>query len=142
MIRFSLVCENEHDFDGWFGSSEDYETQRKRGLVTCPSCSSAKVEKALMAPQVSTSRSRETVQMASLALEQKQALAELKKMRDAIVNDSENVGKGFAEEARKIHYGEAPERGIIGEANREEVVELLEEGVEIAPLPVLPGDAN
>ena len=142
MIRFSLICDNDHEFDGWFSSSEDFDTQRKRGLVACPSCHSSAVEKSLMAPQISTSRSRETVKIASLAAAQKQAFAELKKMRETIVENSDDVGRAFPEEARKIHYGEAPERGIVGEANREEVKELLEEGVEIAPLPILPDDAN
>lgn len=142
MIRFSLICDKDHDFDGWFGSSDDFETQKKRGLITCPTCNSAKVQKSLMAPQVSTARKRETTQMASLAKAQKQALAELKKMRDSIVENSDNVGRAFPEEARKIHYGESEQRGIIGEANREEVEELLDEGIEVAPIPVLPGDAN
>lgn len=142
MIRFSLVCDQDHDFDGWFSSSGDFDTQLNRGLVTCPACNSANVQKSLMAPQVSTSRRREAVQVASLEAAKSEALNELRKIRDAITDNAENVGQAFPEEARKIHYGESKARGIYGEATREDVEELLDEGVEIAPLPVLPGDAN
>ncbi len=142
MIRFSLICDNDHDFDGWFSSSDDFEMQLKRGLVTCPSCNSPKISKSLMAPSVSTGRRKDKMEVATADAAKLEVLTEMRKLRDKITENSENVGRRFPEEARKIHYGEAEERGIIGEANRDEVEGLLDEGIAIAPLPVLPDDAN
>ena len=142
MIKFGLVCETDHDFDAWFGSSEDFEKQTKRGLVTCPVCNSPKVQKSLMAPSVSTARKKEKMAVAQVSEVHKAALTEMRKIRDHIVDNSENVGDKFPDEARKIHYGEADERGIYGEASRDEVHSLLEEGIGIAPLPSVPEDAN
>ena len=142
MIKFGLVCETDHDFDAWFGSSEDFEKQTKRGLVTCPVCNSPKVQKSLMAPSVSTARKKEKMAVAQVSEVHKAALTEMRKIRDHIVDNSENVGDKFPDEARKIHYGEADERGIYGEASRDEVHSLLEEGIGIAPLPTVPEDAN
>ncbi len=142
MIKFGLVCETDLDFDAWFGSSEDFEKQTKRGLVTCPVCNSPKVQKSLMAPSVSTARKKEKMAVAQVSEVHKAALTEMRKIRDHIVDNSENVGDKFPDEARKIHYGEADERGIYGEASRDEVHSLLEEGIGIAPLPTVPEDAN
>ena len=146
MIKFTLACDKGHDFEGWFGSSDDYEAQIKRDLVSCPYCGTLKVEKALMAPSVSTSRTKEKIQdkinVATVNNSRQAMFAELKEMRDKITANSENVGERFPEEARKIHYGESEERGIYGEASSEDVKELVEEGVKIAPLPVLPDDKN
>jgi hypothetical protein len=142
MIKFSLACEHGHDFEGWFGSSDDFEVQKQRDLVSCPTCGSPKVEKALMAPSVSTSKTKEKINVAKVDQTRRAAFAELKELRDKITANAEDVGERFPEEARKIHYGEAEERGIYGAASSEEVKELVEEGVQIAPLPVLPDDAN
>lgn len=146
MIKFTLACEAGHDFEGWFGSSDDYEAQIKRDLVSCPYCGTLKVEKALMAPSVSTSRTKEKIQdkinVATVNKSRQAMFAELKEMRDKITANAENVGERFPEEARKIHYGESEERGIYGEASSEDVKDLVEEGVKIAPLPVLPDDKN
>ena len=146
MIKFTLACEAGHDFEGWFGSSDDYEAQIKRDLVSCPYCGTLKVEKALMAPSVSTSRTKEKIQdkinVATVNKSRQAMFAELKEMRDKITANAENVGERFPEEARKIHYGESDERGIYGEASSEDVKDLVEEGVKIAPLPVLPDDKN
>ena len=141
MIRFSLCCDGDHSFDGWFRNSDDYETQKKRGLVTCPVCNSAQVEKALMAPAVSTGRQREKIAVA-MGEEQKQALAKLREFAQKARENSDNVGEKFAEEARKIHFGETEARGIYGEATIEEARELVEDGVEFMPLPVFPDDQN
>ena len=141
MIRFSLHCENEHDFDGWFRSSDDFETQKKRGLVACPSCHSSKVEKALMAPAVSTARKSEKVALVANEA-QRQMMAMMKDMAQKVRENADYVGDKFAEEARKIHFGEADARGIYGEATVEEARELAEDGVEFMPLPVLPEDRN
>lgn len=146
MIKFTLACDTGHNFEGWFGSSDDFDNQLKRGLVSCPVCNSLKVEKALMAPSVSTSRTREKIQekinVATVNQSRQAMFAELKEMRDKITANSEDVGERFPEEARKIHYGESKERGIYGEASPEDVKELVDEGVDIVPLPVLPDDKN
>jgi hypothetical protein len=141
MIRFSLACQNDHSFDGWFRNSEDFDKQRKRGLIACPDCGSVKVEKALMAPSVSTGRKREKMALAINA-EQKKAMAELKALSQKMRENADYVGDKFAEEARKIHFGEVDPRGIYGEATPEEAKSLVEEGVEFMPIPVFPEDRN
>ncbi len=142
MIRFSLGCEKDHEFEGWFGSSDDFEKQLKRGLIACPTCQSVKISKRLMAPAVSTSKVREQINVASVDHARKEVLAQMRELRDKITSNGEDVGEKFPEEARKIHYGETEKRTVYGSASRDEVVDLLEEGVEIAPLPVLPDDTN
>lgn len=141
MIRFSLHCDSDHEFEGWFRSNDDFETQVKRGFVECPHCGSKKVGKALMAPAVSTGRKQETMALA-MGEEQRKMLAALKELSEKVRATADYVGDKFAEEARKIHFGETEARGIYGEASRDEVVGLLEDGVEILPLPVLPDDKN
>ena len=141
MIRFSLVCEHEHEFEAWFRSGDDFETQKKRGFVDCPACGSHKVEKALMAPAVSTSRKQEKIALA-MGEEQRKALAQLKELSRKIRENSDYVGDKFAEEARKIHFGEADPRGIYGEATPDEARSLAEDGVEFMPVPVFPDDRN
>ena len=105
-------------------------------------CNSPKVQKSLMAPSVSTTRKKENMAVAQVSEVHKAALTEMRKIRDHIVDNSENVGDKFPDEARKIHYGEADERSIYGEASRDDVHSLLEEGIGIAPLPTVPEDAN
>ncbi len=142
MISFGLICDNEHGFDGWFSSSDDFEKQAKLGLVLCPVCDSVNISKSLMAPSVSTSRRKDKMNVALMDNARREAMNEMRKARDKIMDSSEDVGNKFPEEARKIHYGESEKKSIYGEANREEVESLLDEGVEIAPIPVLPDDAN
>lgn len=141
MIRFSLACEKGHDFEGWFRNGEDYDTQRKRGLISCPNCNSSKVEKALMAPSVQSSRKKESVALA-VSAQQKAAMAQLRELAAKLRENSDYVGDRFAEEARKIHFGEADARSIHGEATPEEAVSLIEDGVEFLPLPNLPDEQN
>jgi hypothetical protein len=146
MIRFSLICEAGHEFDGWFASNDAFDTQKKRGLIDCPACGSAKVAKALMAPGVITSerkaaRAAAPVQLA-LDPERAELMGKLREMAKAVRANADYVGGEFAEEARKIHFGEAEARGIYGEASADEVQGLLEDGVPVAPLPVLPEDRN
>ena len=142
MIKFGLSCDHGHAFEAWFSSSDDFDTQQGRGLVTCPVCNSDKVEKSLMAPAVSTARSREKMAVSNETAMRSKVFAEMRKLRDKITENADNVGREFPEEARRIHYGESEPRGIYGEANKEEVGALLEEGIEIAPLPPVPEDAN
>lgn len=142
MIRYELSCDNGHVFEGWFGSADDFDRQQKMALVSCPTCGSAHVTKRLMAPSVSTARKKERRQELVMQAGQKEMVAKLKEIVSTIRANSEDVGERFPEEARKIHYGEAEQRGLIGRASMEEVRDLLDEGVEIAPLPVLPDDTN
>ena len=141
MIKFGLRCDDDHAFEGWFASSDAFETQRKRGFVTCPTCDSAKVRKALMAPAVSTSRDRAAA-AGEMARKHKALMGEMRKLRDAVTANAEDVGPRFAEEARRIHYGESEPKAVYGEASKEEVTSLREEGIPVAPLPRLPDDAN
>ncbi|WLR97333.1 DUF1178 family protein [Shinella sumterensis] len=142
MIRYDLSCDNGHPFEGWFGSADDFDRQQKMALVSCPVCHSTHVAKRLMAPSVSTARKKERRQEMVMQAGQKEMIAKLREIVSTIRANSEDVGERFPEEARKIHYGEAEQRGLIGQATLDEVRDLLEEGVEIAPLPVLPDDTN
>lgn len=142
MIRFNLICQDRHEFEAWFSGSSDFDDQVKRGLVSCPHCGSAQVEKALMTPTVSTARKKEASTRLAMNKAQTEALDQLRKAVKTIRETSEDVGERFPEEARKIHYGESEERGIIGQAKPDEVKALVEEGVGIAPLPDLPEEKN
>lgn len=138
MIKYNLICRHDHEFEAWFSSSIDYDDQRKKRLVQCPYCNSAKVEKAIMSPNVSTSRKKDKI--ASKQLEsRKTAMAMMNaaasKVRKEIEEKCDYVGDKFADEARAIHYGEKDERAIYGQATASEAAELKEEGVGIAPLP-------
>ena len=139
MIKYTLRCADEHRFEGWFSSMADYDEQAERGLLSCPVCGSTEVCKALMAPAVRTGRAkdaaRDTAREAVLAKVREEVTAKARKVRDYVHANFENAGRDFPEEARKIHYGEAEERPIYGEASPKEARELAEEGVGIAPLP-------
>jgi len=141
LIKFTLRCEREHGFEAWFRSNDDFDTQNRRGLVECPHCGSAKVAKALMAPAVSTGRKREKLALA-LGEEQRKALEAIKEMARKVREEADYVGDKFAEEARRIHFGETEARGIYGEATPEEAKGLAEDGVTFMPLPVFPDDHN
>jgi len=157
MIRYALICEKQHSFDSWFQNSAAYDKQAKRGLVTCPVCGSSKVEKAIMAPRLSSSASAREEAPAPApetpAIEPKTPVAmvspqevelrkKIKELRDYLVKNADHVGPRFPEEARKMHYGEIEHRSIYGEASPEEAKELAEEGIEFHPLPILPDERN
>ncbi|MEE7494291.1 DUF1178 family protein [Methylobacterium oryzae CBMB20] len=152
MIRYSLVCDAGHGFESWFPSSDSYDTQVARGLVTCPVCDSAKVSKALMVPSVArTDRERAPAPapvpkaeapVTMVAEPERQMRAMLRALREHVVANAEHVGARFPEEARKIHYGEAEGRSIYGEASPAEARALIDEGIEVAAIPVLPDDRN
>ncbi|MEE7503015.1 DUF1178 family protein [Methylobacterium mesophilicum] len=152
MIRYSLVCDAGHGFESWFPSSDSYDTQAARGLVTCPVCDSAKVSKALMVPSVArTDRERAPAPVPAprteapvtmIAEPERQMRAMLRALREHVVANAEHVGSRFPEEARKIHYGEAEGRSIYGEASPAEARALIDEGIEVAAIPVLPDDRN
>ena len=142
MIRYSLTCDNAHEFEGWFSESADFDRQVASGFLTCPVCNSGAISKLLMAPSVSTARKKDELQTLAMDAARKQALVKLKEAVDVIKANAEDVGTKFPEEARKIHYGEADARGIIGKATPDEAQALVEEGIEIAAIPVLPDDIN
>ena len=142
MIRYSLRCDNAHEFEGWFSESADFDRQVASGFLTCPVCNSGAISKLLMAPSVSTARKKEELQTLAMDTARKEALIKLKEAVDAIKANAEDVGTKFPEEARKIHYGEADARGIIGKATPDEAQALVDEGIEIAAIPVLPDDIN
>ena len=158
MIRYSLRCERGHAFESWFQSSAAYESQEKRKLVSCPACGSVKVERAIMAPQIVSKKGREASVPATaeapaaeatsqgstplLMAQELELRAKIKELRDHIVKNADNVGERFPNEARKMHYGDIEHRPIYGEASPEEARSLIDEGVEVSPLPVLPDDRN
>lgn len=130
MIVYNLQCKNSHEFEGWFKDSAAFDNQAKSGKLVCPVCSSRKIEKAPMAPAVSgTKRSAPTAEQLR---QMRQFMSGYRKL---VTENAEYVGPKFPEEARKIHYGEAEERQIYGEASLEEAKDLIEEGVDVAPLP-------
>jgi len=154
MIRYTLRCEHSHTFESWFQSSSAYETQVKRKLVGCPVCDSHKIEKAIMAPRVIGKKAAvasaptppaEAAPAAPTPLlmaQEREMRAKLKELRDHIVKNADNVGERFPAEARKMHYGDIEHRPIYGEASPEEARSLIDEGVEVSPLPVLQDDRN
>ena len=161
MIRYNLRCERGHTFESWFQSSSAYETQEKRKLVNCPACGSAKVERAIMAPQIVSKKGRDSAAPAPAApadvaapevaspgstpllmAQERELRAKIKELRDHIVKNADNVGERFPNEARKMHYGDIEHRPIYGEASPDEARALIDEGVEVSPLPVLPDDRN
>lgn len=156
MIRYSLECSQGHGFDGWFRSGADFDGQAEKGLVTCPVCGSVTVGRALMTPAVRPSRKAAAEPQAQpvaaapaaealpVAADPRRAamMAALKALKAKITAEADYVGPAFAEEARKIHYGEADARGIWGEASGEDVRGLIDEGIEVHALPVLPDERN
>ncbi|MFD1199103.1 DUF1178 family protein [Brucella gallinifaecis] len=141
MIRFSLHCDHGHEFEGWFRDNADFDRQAEHKLVACPVCDSQEIQKSLMAPAVSTSRSKEQVAIA-MDQAQKQVLEQMRELSRKIRENADYVGDQFAEEARKIHFGETEARGIYGEASKEDVHSLIEDGIDLMPLPVFPEDKN
>src|SRR5688572_13278758 len=165
MIRYSLVCERKHEFEIWFKNSADYDKQSKRGLVSCPSCGSEKVEKALMAPSLGRGAKKgrnssaeitapeappaeapslveNKTPVAMVSPQEREFRAKLKELRDHLTKNAEDVGGKFPEQARKMHYGEVEHRSIYGEASPQEAKELHDEGIEFHPLPMLPDERN
>lgn len=142
MIHYALVCENAHKFEAWFRNAEAYDEQHGRGIVTCPICSSGNVEKALMAPAVAKSATKEKLAVSMGHPEQAKLTEALRALRNKVMSEADYVGDKFAEEARKIHFKDVDPRGIYGEATAEEVASLAEDGVDFMPLPNLPEEHN
>ncbi|GGF44983.1 hypothetical protein GCM10007301_00590 [Azorhizobium oxalatiphilum] len=155
MIRYTLKCVQDHTFDSWFPSADSFDAQKSRDLVSCPTCGSTQVEKAMMAPAVSrtdrgTARRPQSAPAAeeaptSVALmgEQEQAFRTLlRELRDHVTSNADYVGDKFANMARQMHEGTLEHRSIYGEASTEDLKALREDEVEVFPLPVLPEDRN
>jgi hypothetical protein len=156
MIHYALVCNKGHNFESWFPDSAAYDKQAKRGIVTCPHCGSAKVEKAIMAPRLSSASKKRkapaeapvapapeaNAPVAMISPQEHEFRSKLKELREHLTKNADNVGQKFPEEARKMHYGEIEHRSIYGEATPKDAKELLEEGIEFHPLPSLPDERN
>jgi hypothetical protein len=165
MIRYNLLCAKGHEFESWFANSAGYDKQARRGLLECPACGSTKVDKALMTPRLARTRKSDVAipvppepiaapepaaspapepaaPVAMLSPQERELRSKLKELRDHLVANSENVGQKFPEEARKMHYGEKKHRSIYGSASPDDARALHEEGIEFAPLPVLPDERN
>ena len=165
MIKYQLICDKSHEFEGWFGNSATFESQQESGLLTCPVCGSADVRRALMAPNLASPKTRKTdlaeqqpsaqpepqpqpqaPQQASAALppaaarKMQEVMSEMRALQTKIREECRDVGNDFADEARKIHYGEVEPQGIYGKATAEECEALEEEGIEIMDMPWLPKD--
>lgn len=165
MIKYQLICDKSHEFEGWFGDSAAFEAQQESGFLTCPVCGSADVRRALMAPNLASPKTRKTdlaeqqpsaqpepqpqpqaPQQASAALppaaarKMQELMSEMRALQTKIREECRDVGNDFAEEARKIHYGEVEPEGIYGQATAEEREALDEEGIEIMDMPWLPKD--
>ena len=172
MIRYTLVCNERHEFESWFTNSAAYDKQARRGLVTCPLCGSSKVEKALMTPRLGkadtpsnheaapapprppqagegregeaapAATAKMPTPVAMISPQEQEFRQKLRELRDHLVKNAENVGSRFPEEARKMHYGEAEHRSIYGVASPKDAKALHDEGIEFSPLPVLPEERN
>ncbi len=170
MIRYTLHCAKGHYFESWFANSAAFDKQKKRGLVTCPMCGSAKVDKAIMAPRLGRADAAKIeppqlpapsaptppnatvgsmpavapgkTPVAMMSPQERELRQKLKELRDHVTKHASYVGARFPEEARKMHYGEVEHRSIYGEASPEDAKELNEEGIEFHPLPILPDEYN
>jgi hypothetical protein len=161
MIKYALVCDKGHQFESWFADSAAYDKQRKRKLVECPICNSSKVDKAIMAPRVAAKKAKRPAPdapapvanetpapagvpapVAMMSPQEMEFRTKLKELREHIVKNAEDVGARFPDEARKMHYGETEHRSIYGVATPQEAKELLDEGIECHPIPVLPEERN
>jgi len=153
MILYSLNCARDHSFESWFRDSAAFDEQQARGLIACPVCGSAEVSKAIMAPAlgrggrtveaVPVETPAEPAQPVALMSEKEQALrAMLKAVREHVVTHSDYVGEEFAAKARRMHDGEEEKRAIYGEASRDEIRALIDDEIEVMPLPNLPDERN
>lgn len=149
MIVYDLACTNGHRFEGWFASAQDFARQCERGLLGCPSCSATQVQRVPSVTRFNAGAAepqeqpRQAPPAADPAGRDPAAVAQIlyARMVDELLQNSEDVGRSFPAEARRIHYQEAPSRSIRGQATNEEHAELLEEGIAVLRLPVPPRDA-
>lgn len=145
MIKYRLGCSSGHEFDSWFRSSEDYERQSRSLAIACPLCGSAKVAKRPMAPAIVTSRAEPTAKLETVSMKSDMpptVLDAFRALKKAVIESTEDVGSSFADEARKMHFGDIEERHIRGTSTAEETRELIDDGVPFGILPPLPEDHN
>lgn len=149
MIRYSLVCDGGHGFESWFRSSADFDSQQQQKLVACPMCDSMNIEKQIMSPRIGRSEKSEPAPapsekttVAMMSPQEVEFRQKLRDLRDHVTKNADYVGEQFPDLARKMHYEEIEKRSIYGEAKPDEVRSLLDEGVDLAPLPNLPEDKN
>ncbi len=140
MIRYALLCDREHEFEGWFGASADFDDQQARGLIECPVCASKAVRKAIMAPAVAGAkrRTQDRSPAETQAQTQSMMMEAMGRIRQHVEENFDDVGDAFASEARAIHEGRSEDRGIYGQATSTEVRKLVEDGVPVAPMPPEP----
>ena len=153
MINFSLICQKNHEFEGWFRTSKDYDSQIKQGLISCPFCNDTSISKALMAPAVRSSNKTHVETLPSIKNEKNKKIENkslikddnirvaLRNFRSYIEKNCEDVGDNFAKEARLISKGESKERSIYGKVNNKDAEKLLDEGIEITAIPWIKDDA-
>jgi hypothetical protein len=141
VIQYSLQCSKGHRYDAWFKNADAYDQQQARGIVSCAVCGDGAVEKAPMAPAVARTDG-EKVSLSSGSAEARRFRELLRAYRQKVMSEADYVGDKFAEEARKIHFEETEARGIYGEATRDEVIALADDGIEFMPLPDLPEEHN
>jgi len=152
MIRYALRCAEGHEFESWFADSLAYDRQAKRGQIACPLCGSDKVEKAIMAPRVAPAKKRANARPKPdanpaahgklMSAKDSELRAKIRELHDYVTSHAENVGRQFPQQAREMHKGEIDHKPIYGQASPEETRALIEDGVEIMPLPTLPDDHN
>jgi hypothetical protein len=142
VIAYSLICQDGHEFEGWFANSGAYARQQEAGDLACPVCGDSHIRKAIMAPAVKTSVTKAKGRGVASSEEQQKLRQFATGFRKFVEANADYVGPKFPEEARKIHYGETEPRHIYGESTVGEAKELIEEGIEIAPLPPDPGELN
>lgn len=160
MIKYQLKCSDGHEFEAWFASSTAYETLECEGRLVCAHCASTDVKRAVMAPRIASRPAKPPAHHAAIPVSHAPAtsalppagsadaerlhalMREVRTVRDKILEKSEYVGPRFAEEARRIHFDEAPDRAIHGEATTDEARELADEGIDVMPIPRLPDDLN
>ena len=164
MIKYQLICEKEHEFEGWFQSSDAFSEQCAAGVLSCPICETVNVRRALMAPNLASPKTRKTEVLAEQSakaaavsppppvsvsdagmppeamVKMRELVVEMRALQSRIKRECRDVGSDFAEEARKIHYGEAEPEGIYGEVSETEREQLDEEGIKIMQMPWLPQD--
>lgn len=141
MVKYALLCEHEHPFEGWFSTSDGFEDQAAKGLIECPYCASKAVRRAIVSPAIAGTKAQQAPAAPTPQMQQmmRQAMGE---MRRHVESNFDYVGDRFAAEARDIHDGKSEERGIYGEASPKQVKDLLADGVRVAPLPPKPPEKS
>ena len=138
MIIFDLTCSNNHFFEGWFQSQEDFDVQLEKGLIGCPNCGSIEIRRVPSAVHLTKTASTSMVSSDLPVIHAKEDITEAyQRLISAIMSSSEDVGAEFADEARRIYYREVPERAIRGQTSKEDFKALLEEGIEVMKLPII-----